>query len=320
MKVLAMYAKETTLGHYSKGGVTLHGALVVFFDYDPVSQTVVRKYVHLNSIVLRENQQGTDEVLATNEAIFYELSQHLHLKHIKKVSIRSDNAGCYRNLLILLGVGLLNGVCGITVKRMIKFPVQRGKSLLDAHFGRVMDAFFSDVQLDFESPTNAAMTVETFEYSGHASSKVRIDLSQKTCLQLERSVSTPSSPTEAADSVDSVERQDVVAYAVRRMVELMGQSGDLLMRATTSTEIDFRDDAHNDEDTIEQACETISVDNATPIASNDSQAMVSLRDGRSDTPEYVLAEHHILPAKSQGWARRPHHGSTYGSDYMGPYR
>ncbi|GBG29954.1 Hypothetical Protein FCC1311_061742 [Hondaea fermentalgiana] len=166
------------------------------------------------------------------------VSQHPHLKHIKEVSIQFDNAGYYRSLLFLLGVGLLNGVCGITVKRMIKSPVQRGKSLLDAHFGqvsakftsfcrqgndiatpdaifealkadggipntithlvdfnreagtwahdlrsladrkdvramlmptgRVMDAFFSDVQLDFESPTNAAMTVETFEYSGHA--------------------------------------------------------------------------------------------------------------------------------------------------------
>ncbi|GBG35072.1 Hypothetical Protein FCC1311_112952, partial [Hondaea fermentalgiana] len=108
--------------------------------------------------------------------------------------------------------------------------------------------------------------------------------------------------------------------ALRRMLELMGQSGDLLMRATTSTGIDLRDDAHNDQDTIEQACETIGVDNATPIASNDSQAMISLRDGRSDMPEYALAEHHVLPAKPQGWARRPHHGSTYGSDYMGPYR
>ncbi|GBG35190.1 Hypothetical Protein FCC1311_114132 [Hondaea fermentalgiana] len=104
------------------------------------------------------------------------------------------------------------------------------------------------------------------------------------------------------------------------MVESMDHRGDLLMRATVSTGIDLRDDAHNDEDTIEQACETIGEDNATQIASNDSQAMISLRDGRSDMPEYVLAVHHVLPADPQGWARRPHHGSAYGSDYMGPYR
>ena len=46
----------------------------------------------------------------------------------------------------------------------------------------------------------------------------------------------------------------------------------------------------------------------------------AVRDKRADFAEFASARGFELPARSQGWARRPAKGETYGATYVGPYR
>jgi hypothetical protein len=46
----------------------------------------------------------------------------------------------------------------------------------------------------------------------------------------------------------------------------------------------------------------------------------AVRDKRADFAEFAAARDFELPARSQGWARRPAKGETYGATYVGPYR
>ena len=43
---------------------------------------------------------------------------------------------------------------------------------------------------------------------------------------------------------------------------------------------------------------------------------VCIRDGRLDAPEYQLSRTTSLPARPQGWGRRPRHGETMGARYL----
>ena len=46
----------------------------------------------------------------------------------------------------------------------------------------------------------------------------------------------------------------------------------------------------------------------------------AVRDTRTDFTEFALAQGFALQPRSQGWARRPARGETYGATYVEPYQ
>ena len=54
-------------------------------------------------------------------------------------------------------------------------------------------------------------------------------------------------------------------------------------------------------------------------AANVIVADAAVQDKRADFPEFAMARDFALPARVQGWARRPKRGETYGATYVEPY-
>jgi hypothetical protein len=116
MKLDPIYYREKTVDHYGKRGMRLH-------------------------VIGNENKQDKIAVFALLEAII--LGMKKYLPEFDKVTLLSDNAGCYQNKLLMLLIPLLSYAHGIQISRFMHTETQDGKSVLDAHFARSMQVITS---------------------------------------------------------------------------------------------------------------------------------------------------------------------------------
>ena len=71
------------------------------------------------------------------------LGMKKYLPEFNKVTLLSENAGCYQNTLLMLQILLLSYAHGIQISRFLHTETQDGKSVLDAHFARSMQVITS---------------------------------------------------------------------------------------------------------------------------------------------------------------------------------
>ena len=149
MKWLARYHRETTLQHFAKRGISWHGACIHYFDYHETQgadgmmvKEAVRKTVYLDQILEETNKQGSIMVAAMVECMLHQIAKEL--PHIKKVTLQSDNAGCYRAKDLALALPIVSQNAPKIV-RFVHTETQDGKGLIDAHFAQgtrhVLQAF-----------------------------------------------------------------------------------------------------------------------------------------------------------------------------------
>lgn len=142
MKWLARYHRETTLQHFAKRGVSWHGACIHYFEYserkvgegaqEQVIKEAVRMTVYVDQIMEDGNKQNAVTVAAMVEAMQHHIAKDL--PHIKKVTLQSDNAGCYRAKQLPLLLAIINQSSPVKVTRLVHTETQDGKGLIDAHF------------------------------------------------------------------------------------------------------------------------------------------------------------------------------------------
>ena len=136
MKFNPMNARESTLDHYGKRGISWHGFCIIYYLYDENSKDATRYCAYLDQILSDRNKQDTYCVISLLEAALKQI--HSDLPFIKSFVLQSDNARCYENHLLLLVISIFNHLYypDIFVSEFIHTETQDGKTLLDAHFAR----------------------------------------------------------------------------------------------------------------------------------------------------------------------------------------
>lgn len=147
MKLDPTYWREKTVDHYGKRGMSWHGALIQFYTMNPPdddnnqSEEPVLSKFYLDQICGNDSKQDKFAVVSLLESILIAIKrQH---PHIKKIILQSDNAGCYQNVSHFYMIPYLSYVHGIEIVRFIHSETQDGKSVLDAHFARSMQAIYA---------------------------------------------------------------------------------------------------------------------------------------------------------------------------------
>lgn len=95
MKLEPLYFREKTVDHYGKRGISWHGALVQYFEYDesgPHPEAVDQK-MYFDHISKEDTKQDRECVISLVEAVLIRLRKDL--SSIRRIAILSDNASCY---------------------------------------------------------------------------------------------------------------------------------------------------------------------------------------------------------------------------------
>lgn len=165
MKLEPLYYREKTVDHYGKRGISWHGALVHYFEFNDDIQhsrspSATDTKIYYDHLSLDDSKQDRDSVLSLVEAVIIRLRKDL--PSINCITLLSDNATCYQNWLLPLIVPYLAWIHGITIKRIIHSETQDGKSVLDAHFARAMQTLIEWVKEDHDctTPTQAVIGLQ----------------------------------------------------------------------------------------------------------------------------------------------------------------
>ena len=134
MKFNPIHSRESTIDHYGKRGISWHGFCLIYYMYDDVNIDATRHCVYLDQILSDGNKQDTYCVISLLEAGLKQI--HNDLPFIKSIVLQSDNARCYENHLLILGISIFNNLYypNIYVSEFVHTETQDGKTLLDAHF------------------------------------------------------------------------------------------------------------------------------------------------------------------------------------------
>ena len=146
MKFEPLSARETTLDHYGKRGISWHGFCVEFYllqekeQEDGSFRTEPTKYtIYIDQILVDGNKQDSLSVFCLLEAAMAQISHELPF--VSSIIVQTDNAKSYNNAFLLCAIPLLNAVFypkGIAIVEFIHTETQDGKTILDAHFARMM--------------------------------------------------------------------------------------------------------------------------------------------------------------------------------------
>ena len=138
MKFNPMSSRESTIDHYGKRGISWHGFGLIYYLYDEVEHKPVRYCNYLDQILSDGNKQDAYCVMSLLDAALAQISHDCPF--ISSVVVQSDNARCYENHFLILGMCILNDLYhpDIFISSFIHTETQDGKTLLDAHFARCM--------------------------------------------------------------------------------------------------------------------------------------------------------------------------------------
>ena len=132
MKFESMYARETTVNHYGKRGMSWHGCHISYVTTDQVMAengewtTKENKInVYLHQIIDGTNSQSAATVMSMVEAAVDFI--HTNLPHVKRIILQSDNAKCYQNNELRLFIGILNLTFPVKIVRYLFSETQDGK-------------------------------------------------------------------------------------------------------------------------------------------------------------------------------------------------
>lgn len=133
MKQQDKYYREDSIKHFGKRGISWHGAMVSYFEWDVQSSVPKERVLYMDHVVESESKQDWLSVVALVEAVMSEIAR---LTAVRRVVLLSDNASYYKSPALLLFFPTISRDTGVFISRYIHTEVQDGKSLLDAHFGR----------------------------------------------------------------------------------------------------------------------------------------------------------------------------------------
>ena len=136
MKFDPISARESTIEHYGKRGISWHGFCLIYYLYDNETKEPIRYSTYLDQILSDGNKQDTHCVVSLLEAALNQIIQDLPF--IKSVTLQSDNARCYENHFLMIAISILNELYhrDLFISAFVHTETQDGKTLLDAHFAR----------------------------------------------------------------------------------------------------------------------------------------------------------------------------------------
>lgn len=131
MKYEPVYFREKTVEHYGKRGMSWHGTMIYTIGSD-----MTKKISYLDHISTGDSKQDWKAVLSIFEGILIHLKDKFPF--VKRLYVQSDNAKCYQNGKILLGIMLLCKEHALELGSFVHTETQDGKGLIDAHFAVAM--------------------------------------------------------------------------------------------------------------------------------------------------------------------------------------
>ena len=136
MKFNPLDARESTINHYGKRGISWHDFCIIYYLYDNETKNAIRYCAYLDQIISDGNKQDIYCVLSLLEAALTQIVHDLPL--INSVVLQSDNARSYENHFLILGIAIFNSIFhpDIFVLAFIHTETQDGKTLLAGHFAR----------------------------------------------------------------------------------------------------------------------------------------------------------------------------------------
>ena len=138
MKLDPIYYREKTVDNYGKKGMIWYGAMMQYYtmeETDGIRTPQLTKY-YMDQIIDNENKQDKLAVFSLLEAVIIGIEEKL--PEFSKIILRSDNAGCYQNTLLMLFIPYLAYTHGKKITRFLHTEAQDGKCVLDAHFASSM--------------------------------------------------------------------------------------------------------------------------------------------------------------------------------------
>ena len=125
-------ARESTIEHYGKRGISWHGFCLIYYLYDNESKEPIRYSTYLDQILSGGNKQDAHCVVSLLEAALDQIIHHLSF--INSVTLQSDSARCHENHFIMGAISILNEIYhhDIFISAFVRAETQVGKTLLDA--------------------------------------------------------------------------------------------------------------------------------------------------------------------------------------------
>ena len=173
MKFEPMSQRETTLDHYGKRGISWHGFCLQFYliqkekNKDGDDGEVTSKYtVYLDQVVSDGNKQDSLSVYSLLDAALGQIANELPF--ISSIILQTDNAKSYNNTFLLCAIPLLNIAYASEGLRIIEFihtETQDGKTILDAHFARMMKFIRHFMSTSVENQVKKINTPSTLGYA-----------------------------------------------------------------------------------------------------------------------------------------------------------
>ena len=144
MKFEPISARETTIDHFGKRGISWHGFCVQFYLWEEkedesgdVSFAPTLYTIYIDQILSDGNKQDSLSVISLLDAALAQISQELPF--INSIVLQSDNAKAYNNVFMLCAIPLINAKYSskdISIVEFIHTETQDGKTILDAHYAR----------------------------------------------------------------------------------------------------------------------------------------------------------------------------------------
>jgi len=145
MKFEPISARETTLDHYGKRGISWHGFCVQFYlleerendESGNISKVPTLYTIYIDQIISDGNKQDSLSVMSLLDAALGQIAQELPF--ITSIILQSDNAKAYNNVFMLCAIPLLNAKYSsknISIVEFVHTETQDGKTILDAHYAR----------------------------------------------------------------------------------------------------------------------------------------------------------------------------------------
>lgn len=143
MKLDPIYYREKTVDHFGKRGMSWHGAMLQYYTIEETdgNRTPILTKYYMDHVIDNGNKQDKLAVFSLLEAVIMGMKEKLPV--FSKVTLLSDNAGCYQNTLLMLLIPYLAFAYGTNITRFLHTETQDGKSVLDAHFARSMQVITS---------------------------------------------------------------------------------------------------------------------------------------------------------------------------------
>lgn len=143
MKLDPIYYREKTVDHFGKRGMSWHGAMLQYYTMEEMdgNRTPQLTKYYMDHVIDNGNKQDKLAVFSLLEAVIMGMKEKLPV--FSKVTLLSDNAGCYQNTLLMLLIPYLAFAYGTNITRFLHTETQDGKSVLDAHFARSMQVITS---------------------------------------------------------------------------------------------------------------------------------------------------------------------------------